>query len=301
MIRLGEDRRGEHLPRARSAGATPSSAPRSRRRGSARPQSRARAERPDADVPARELLGDDAHRDLAEPQPAVLLGDREAEDSELAQLRHEVERDEDVLAGGSPARSASPRGPRTSETRAAKPRASRPSSPSAPPPFSRANAASSRYRSRARLVVGPLRERRSARSSARRRPRRSRARSAGWSRSARGRSPREATARAPRDTSRRRAARTVPPSFVCATSPAHLLEPARRLVFRHQVRERVRPELLPVELRRRDLRPLEDAAPQPVAPASDRASRARGTRGRTRRAHTMWSSFAVFSSSLPSA
>ena len=43
----------------------------------------ARAERADADVAARQLLGDDAHGLLAEAQPAELLRQRQAEHAEL--------------------------------------------------------------------------------------------------------------------------------------------------------------------------------------------------------------------------
>jgi hypothetical protein len=52
---------------------------------------RARAERADADVAARQLLGDHAHRFLAEPHAAVILGDGQAEHAELRHLRDDVE------------------------------------------------------------------------------------------------------------------------------------------------------------------------------------------------------------------
>jgi hypothetical protein len=51
------------------------------------------AERADADIAARQLLGDDAHRFLAEPHAAVILGDGEAEHAELGHLRDDIERD----------------------------------------------------------------------------------------------------------------------------------------------------------------------------------------------------------------
>ena len=51
------------------------------------------AERADADIAARQFLGDDAHRLLAEPHAAVVLRDREAEHAEVRHLRDDVERD----------------------------------------------------------------------------------------------------------------------------------------------------------------------------------------------------------------
>ena len=45
----------------------------------------ARAERADADIAARQFLRHDAHRDLAEPHPAIGLGDRQAEHAHVAQ------------------------------------------------------------------------------------------------------------------------------------------------------------------------------------------------------------------------
>ena len=45
---------------------------------------RAGAERADADIAARQLLRDDAHRDLAEPHAAVRLGDGQAEHAHFA-------------------------------------------------------------------------------------------------------------------------------------------------------------------------------------------------------------------------
>ena len=50
------------------------------------------AEAADADIAARQLLGDDAHRFLAEPHAAVILGDGQAEHAELGHLRDDVER-----------------------------------------------------------------------------------------------------------------------------------------------------------------------------------------------------------------
>ena len=47
---------------------------------------RAGAERADADIGARQLLGDDAHRELAEAEPAIFLGHGQAEDAERRQL-----------------------------------------------------------------------------------------------------------------------------------------------------------------------------------------------------------------------
>ena len=51
-----------------------------------------RAEAADPDIAARQLLGHDAHRFLAEPHAAVILGDGEAEHAELGHLRNHVER-----------------------------------------------------------------------------------------------------------------------------------------------------------------------------------------------------------------
>ena len=62
---------------------------------------RAGAERADADIAARQLLGDHAHRFLAEPHAAELLGDGEAEHAELRHLRDDLERD--VAVGAVPA------------------------------------------------------------------------------------------------------------------------------------------------------------------------------------------------------
>ena len=55
------------------------------------------AERADADVAARELLGDDAHRGLGQAGAAVFLGDGQAEDAELAHLLDDLDRDQLVL------------------------------------------------------------------------------------------------------------------------------------------------------------------------------------------------------------
>ena len=65
---------------------------------------RARAERADADIGARQLLGDDAHGDLAEPDAAELLGDGQAEDAELGEAVDDLERDIVVLADATHAR-----------------------------------------------------------------------------------------------------------------------------------------------------------------------------------------------------
>ncbi len=62
---------------------------------------RARAERAHADIAARKLLGDDAHRLLAEPHPAERLGDGQAEHAQLGHLRNDLERD--VAVGAVPA------------------------------------------------------------------------------------------------------------------------------------------------------------------------------------------------------
>ena len=51
------------------------------------------AETADADIAARQFLGDDAHRFLAEPHAAVILGDGEAEHAELGHLRDDIQRD----------------------------------------------------------------------------------------------------------------------------------------------------------------------------------------------------------------
>ena len=56
------------------------------------------ADRADADIAARQLLGDDAHRLLAEAEPAELLGDGEAEHAELGHLADHFERDVGVGA-----------------------------------------------------------------------------------------------------------------------------------------------------------------------------------------------------------
>ena len=47
----------------------------------------------DADIAARQLLGDDAHRFLAEPHAAVFLGDGQREHAEFGHLRDDFERD----------------------------------------------------------------------------------------------------------------------------------------------------------------------------------------------------------------
>ena len=67
---------------------------------------RAGAERADADIAAREFLGDDAHRGLAEAGAAVLLGDGQAEHAERAHLLDDLDRDQLVAAGASRARAA---------------------------------------------------------------------------------------------------------------------------------------------------------------------------------------------------
>ena len=54
---------------------------------------RARAERADADIAARQFLGHDAHRDLAEAHPAVGLGDRQAKDAHFRKPADDFERD----------------------------------------------------------------------------------------------------------------------------------------------------------------------------------------------------------------
>jgi hypothetical protein len=48
------------------------------------------AERADADIAARQLLGDDAHRRLAHAEAAILLGDGQAEHAELGHLRDQL-------------------------------------------------------------------------------------------------------------------------------------------------------------------------------------------------------------------
>ena len=62
---------------------------------------RAGAERAHADIAARQLLRDHAHRFLAEPHAAELLGDGQAEHAELGHLRDDLERD--VAVGAVPA------------------------------------------------------------------------------------------------------------------------------------------------------------------------------------------------------
>ena len=59
------------------------------------------AERADADIAARKLLGHDAHQFLAEPHAAVFLGDGQREHAELGHLRDDVERN--VLIAQMPA------------------------------------------------------------------------------------------------------------------------------------------------------------------------------------------------------
>ena len=107
---------------------------------------RARAERADADVAARQLLGDDAHRHLAEPEAAVFLGDGEAEDAELGEAADDLERD--IGVGAVPvlrmgdrlrrrrsgaSRRGSPRTSRQGRDRRSPPRAPRRSAPPAAP------------------------------------------------------------------------------------------------------------------------------------------------------------------------
>ena len=53
-----------------------------------------RAERADADIAARQFLGDDAHGELAHAQPTPLLGDGQAEDAEIGHLLHHRQRDQ---------------------------------------------------------------------------------------------------------------------------------------------------------------------------------------------------------------
>ena len=53
----------------------------------------ARAERAHSDIAARELLGDDAHRFLAEPHAAEFFRDGQPEHAELGHVRDDVERD----------------------------------------------------------------------------------------------------------------------------------------------------------------------------------------------------------------
>ena len=55
---------------------------------------RAGAERPHADEAARQLLGDDAHGELAQPRAAMLLGDGQAEHAQRRQLLDDLDRDE---------------------------------------------------------------------------------------------------------------------------------------------------------------------------------------------------------------
>jgi hypothetical protein len=92
-VRLGEDRGRQHL-----AGGDPRQPGRLLLVGAAAEDElggdlRAGAERADADIGARQLLGDDAHRFLAEAETAELLRDRQAEHAELGHLRDDLERD----------------------------------------------------------------------------------------------------------------------------------------------------------------------------------------------------------------
>ncbi len=57
----------------------------------------ARAERADADIGARQLLGDDAHGDLAHAGAAEFFRDGQAEDAEIGEAGDDVERDILVL------------------------------------------------------------------------------------------------------------------------------------------------------------------------------------------------------------
>src|SRR5262245_48023737 len=57
----------------------------------------ARAERADADITAAELLGDDTHRLLTEPEAAILLWQREGEYSKLAHLGDQRQRNVFIL------------------------------------------------------------------------------------------------------------------------------------------------------------------------------------------------------------
>src|SRR6516165_3121131 len=59
---------------------------------------RAGAERADPDISARQLFGDDAHRRLAEPEPAMFFGDRHPEDADASELFDDRQRDQLVAA-----------------------------------------------------------------------------------------------------------------------------------------------------------------------------------------------------------
>ena len=76
-----------------------------------------RAQRADPDITARELLGDDAHGFLAEPQAAIFLRDGEPEHAELRHLRQHFERDVAVGAMPADAHGARPRCRRTCASR----------------------------------------------------------------------------------------------------------------------------------------------------------------------------------------
>ena len=119
---------------------------------------RARAERADADIAARKLLGDDAHRDLAEPQAAVFLGDRQAEDAHFGEAARSLRAGYSRWRGASPARAG--RLPRrrsgASRSRMASKVSSRPGSPIAPSCASAISAAS-RARASSVLPVGDQR------------------------------------------------------------------------------------------------------------------------------------------------
>ena len=88
---------------------------------------RAGAERADADIAARQLLGDDAHRHLAQAEPALLLGHGQAEHAELGQLARPPPAGSARRAGASHGRTARPRPRRSGGTgRASSPAPRRP-------------------------------------------------------------------------------------------------------------------------------------------------------------------------------
>ena len=138
---------------------------------------RARAERADADIAARQFLGDDAHGELAHAEPAPLLRHGQAEHAEIGHLLHHRQRDQLVAQMPAMRMRRRPRcrrsggtGRRTSSSASS----SRPSAPKSP--VSRPSAISSAMRPpHGRCVAGDqLRDGRRCRA-----PRASRPRSAG--------------------------------------------------------------------------------------------------------------------------
>ncbi len=95
---LGKDRCRQYLPRGDRRQPA-----RLLRLGAVEPDQLAgdlgpRAERTDAEIAPRQLFGDDAHRGLAEPEPAIFLGDGQTEDAHPGQFLDQRQRDQLVPA-----------------------------------------------------------------------------------------------------------------------------------------------------------------------------------------------------------